>query len=428
MKIYKTHYLEKDTVYQILGNVEKDIPESYTGGAVDVYIPHNGVGYFDSKERKELYYYDANSLYPFVIHEFEMPTGKPIAFEGDIRKVDPNAYGFFYCKISTPSYLEHPILQRRIKTTDGIRTVAGLGTWEGWIFSKEMDNAIEHGYTFEIIKGYKFTPKNLFNVYMNVLYNLRQQFSKSHALNLIAKLLMNALYGKFGMKPVKSLVEIYDQNNESHKENLKFNFDTLGESIQDYVQLDNFLIVVRDNLSNYKYSEKDDMFHGSDVNVAIASAITAGGRIHMSYFKNRQDIKIYYSDTDSLIVDSPLPSECVGNLLGEFKLEHVIRVGYFIAPPRRGYGFITTKGEEIVKVKGLTNKTTNMSTITLSELLIKDSQKEFTQEKWYKNIFTRPASGGGKITTKQIAYRLKCTSNKREAVYEKKKLKYLEKI
>jgi hypothetical protein len=27
-----------------------------------------------------------------------IPVGKPIVFEGDIRKVDPEAFGFFYCK------------------------------------------------------------------------------------------------------------------------------------------------------------------------------------------------------------------------------------------------------------------------------------------------------------------------------------------
>ena len=99
-----------------------------------------------------------------------MPVGKPVAFDGDIRAVEPNAYGFFYCKISTPEYLKHPILQRRIKTVDGVRTIAGLGSWEpGWINSAEMDNAMK----------------------------------------FIAKLLMNSLYGKFGMKLDRKDISIF---------------------------------------------------------------------------------------------------------------------------------------------------------------------------------------------------------------------------
>ena len=42
MKIYKAHYMPENTLYQILGKAEWDIREAYTGGAVDVYINHNG--------------------------------------------------------------------------------------------------------------------------------------------------------------------------------------------------------------------------------------------------------------------------------------------------------------------------------------------------------------------------------------------------
>ena len=83
-----------------------------------------------------------------------MPVGKPIAFEGNIRNIDPDAFGFFYCKITSPTDLEHPILQRSVMTAEGFRTVAGLGSWTGWINSLEMDNAMKHGYTFVILHGY----------------------------------------------------------------------------------------------------------------------------------------------------------------------------------------------------------------------------------------------------------------------------------
>src|SRR5712691_8242695 len=125
MRIYKTHFMPKDTIYQILGKPEQDIRESYTGGAVDVYIPHNKISSFFSKIKAtyiKLFCYDVNSLYPFIMASTQMPIGKPIAFNGDIRNIEPNAYGFFYCKITSPAYLEYPILQRRIKTSDGMRT------------------------------------------------------------------------------------------------------------------------------------------------------------------------------------------------------------------------------------------------------------------------------------------------------------------
>jgi hypothetical protein len=96
MKIFKVHFMTENVIYQVLGKVEQAIRQSYTGGSVDVYIPHN------SNDSDKLYYYDVNSLYPTVMANTPMPIGKPIVFEGDIRALDPIAYGFFYCKITTP--------------------------------------------------------------------------------------------------------------------------------------------------------------------------------------------------------------------------------------------------------------------------------------------------------------------------------------
>jgi hypothetical protein len=141
MRIWKTFFMPKDSVYQLHGLPEYNVRKSYTGGAVDVYIPTN-------KNNETLYSYDVNSLYPSSMLNNPMPVGQPVAFVGDIRKIDPNAFGFFYCKIISPEYLEHPILQRRIKVRGGLRTIAGLGTWHGWIFSEEMDNAMKYGYHF----------------------------------------------------------------------------------------------------------------------------------------------------------------------------------------------------------------------------------------------------------------------------------------
>jgi hypothetical protein len=86
-----------------------------------MYIPEN-------KEGTKVYGYDVNALYPFTMDEFDMPIGKPILFEGDIRIVDPEAFGFFYCNIIAPDNLDHPIIQTHIKTDAGIRSVAPLGT------------------------------------------------------------------------------------------------------------------------------------------------------------------------------------------------------------------------------------------------------------------------------------------------------------
>lgn len=183
-----------------------------------------------------------------------------------------------------------------------------------------------------------------------------------------------------------------------------------GNAIQNFILFDNHYLTVRKSLINYTYSEDEDMFHGLDVNVSIASAITAGARMWMSTHKNKTGFNVYYSDTDSWVIDAPLPDFMVGKELGQFKLEHMINKAVFLAP--KVYGFITTDGEEVIKVKGLTRESIeNISINDLELLLVKDSTREFTQEKWLKKVME------GDITIKDTIYTLKVTSNKRSPIY-----------
>lgn len=338
-----------------------------------------------------------------------MPIGKPIAFQGNILKYNPNAFGFFYCKIKSPEYLEHPILQRRIKTSNGIRTIAGLGSWEDWVFSEEMYNAIKYGYIFEVIKGYEFNKGNIFGNYINDNYNLRLEYPKGHPMNDSAKLLNNSLYGKFAMLPETTKIEILDNTTT----NINKTLDKLNTNIQDILILDNYIIIIHNKFipnDNTKHLFNDEtVTHQMDVNIAIASAITAYARIHMSQFKNNPLFNLYYSDTDSITIDKELPAEMIGNALGQLKLEHVISKAVFLAP--KVYGYITKDGNEIIKAKGLTKDTiSNIKVLDLDLLLKKDSIKLFNQDKLYKNLFN------SEIKVLDTAYTLKVTSNKRDPI------------
>jgi len=62
------------------------------------------------------------------MRNYPMPVGTPTYFEGDIRKIDSKAFGFFYCEIIAPDNIDHPIIQTHVKTTNGIRTISPIGT------------------------------------------------------------------------------------------------------------------------------------------------------------------------------------------------------------------------------------------------------------------------------------------------------------
>jgi len=121
-------------------------------------------------------------------------------------------------------------------------------------------------------------------------------------MNFIAKILLNSLYGRFGMDDNFENINIIHKDYYSDFEN-KF-----IDLITDKIELDDYILVF------YKANEEiiDDQGE-HNVSVSIAAAITAYSRIHMSQFKNNEDINLYYSDTDSIYTDSKIDDSFIDN-------------------------------------------------------------------------------------------------------------------
>lgn len=105
-------------------------------------------------------------------------------------------------EVETPKHLKHPILLNRIKTVNGgSKTVAPLGKWTGVYSSVEINRCKELGYKFKVLSGITFETDNIFKKYVEYFYNLKKNSSKDSPHYIIAKLLLNTLYGRFGMNP-----------------------------------------------------------------------------------------------------------------------------------------------------------------------------------------------------------------------------------
>lgn len=393
--IFRCNFMPEDKIPLLSGNMFTDIRKSYTGGSVDVYKPHG----------QNLIGYDVNSLYPFIMKNLPMPVGEPIYFEGDIDILSSmsDKLGFFEVDITSPDDLKHPIIQTKLKTSAGYRTVSPLGNWTDWIFSEEMNNAKKFGYTFKIKRGYLFNKANIFNNYITTLYEIKKASHKDDPMYLISKLLMNSLYGRFGMEPI---IET----------SLIINDDEVESLIDDNTITD--IIKLNDNkslINLYSDSDKDllnfSALSKDNINISFASAITAYARIEMSKFKNNPEINLYYSDTDSIYVDKPLHPVFVGQEIGELKLENKFKEAVFLAP--KVYAGQLEDDSEIVKVKGFTEK---LSLEQIKSLLIKDSKLELYHDKWFRNF------EDSSIEIKNQMYTLVSTENKRKLVYVENKL------
>lgn len=297
------------------------IKQSFTGGKVDVFKTHG----------ENVYHYDVNSLYPSVMAKYPMPNGNPRYFEGNILEIMGRPYGFFEVEIESPKDLFYPILQTRVQTSEGFRTVAPLGSWKSVLSSTEIYNAIDNfGYNFKILKGFLFERDIIYNKYVDYFNKIKSTTPKDNPMYLISKLLMNGLFGKTGQD--------YRFN-----ESRLVNNDTLLNLIQNktieiisntIIDEDLNFIVLFDKEKYSNNSAIPSSFNGC---IAHASEITSAARVEMSLvikYLIDNDYTIYYMDTDSFFIDKPLPDHLVSNTeLGKYKLEHIYKEAIFLARP-----------------------------------------------------------------------------------------------
>lgn len=220
---------------------------------------------------------------------------------------------------------------------------------------------------------------------------------------LIAKLLLNSLYGKFGMTDDLANHVVVDSNklDEIIESNCKTKITTVE------LDVDLFLVSYND-IDENKFIDDHTSF---DISVGVASAITAYSRVIMTQFKNLPDNKMYYTDTDSAVMEKPLDDSLVGKQFGQMVLERTYKEFVALAP--KVYGGITDDNKELVKVKGFKNK---ISFDNLKSLLEENKSLELNQTKWFRFI------DKGSISIKDQVYTLVLTANKRNLIYKYNKL------
>jgi hypothetical protein len=218
-------------------------------------------------------------------------------------------------------------------------------------------------------------------------------------MNFIAKILLNSLYGRFGMNDNFLEIDIIHKDFYADFENIFFDNIVESQDLGDY-KLVQYKIV--DELEN------DDAIHNTSI--AIAAAITAYSRIHMSQFKNDPKINLYYTDTDSIYTDSNIDDSFLSEtVLGKLKLENTCNKAIFLAP--KVYCLETDDGKVIYKVKGLKHEV-ELTMNDFEQLLYKQSFLRKTQLKFMRNLQS------GNIEVLDQMYTIKVTENKIKLIYD----------
>ncbi len=339
----------KFPIEKLSKNKDSFIRKSYRGGIVDLFKPHLVNGF----------HYDVNSLYPYVMKSFCMPIGIG-KWVDNISNIN-DFFGFVKVEVTSPSDMHKPFLNYY---DNNLGLISPLGTWTEVYFSEEIKYALTLGYKFKYIKGISYEKGIIFDELIDHLYNLRLNFDKGTPLNTLLKLLMNSLYGKFGMKldttesklinleEIKEYVSIYDVKNLSIL-NSKALITMEKEPIIDKLNslLVNQFITIDDYL---KFKNIKPNFNNNSA-VQIASAITAYARIEIDKFKRDPNLDVYYSDTDSIFCQNAISSKYISDTeLGKLKLENRIKEAIFLCP--KVYMVKNFNDETIIKCKGLNNQ------------------------------------------------------------------------
>lgn len=311
------------------------IRKSYFGGTTEVYRPKG----------ENIFHYDINSFYPFVMHHYDMPIGMP-KWSKNINL--DNDFGFFRCKIKVTN-LEIPILEYR---KDG-NLICPIGEWEGIYFSEELKYAKSIGYEIEILDGFIFKKQRIFTNYINDYFNKKYHAEKKTYQYYFYKLLLNSIYGRFGIKKNKFFTFI--ENEAQHL------YTSRSEEVKHFEFLnDNYILV------NSTKSSRANFYRSY---VQIASSITSYARIHLHKYKIKYKNNIYYSDTDSLYLDCKMDESDVDNsALGYFKLVNFYKTAIFIKS--KTYYLRAENGEEIIRMPGLNSKDINLLSIKDYETLL----------------------------------------------------------
>ena len=145
--------------------------------------------------------------------------------------------------------------------------------------------------------------------------------------------------------------------------------------------------------------------------MAIAAAVTSYSRMIINQYKLDAlalGLEIYYSDTDSLVLNGALPPEvCDSAALGKLKLEHKFTEGIFIIP--KVYYLLTEEGKEIKKCKGFSGKLNKSQYLDLLE----GKSLDLKVTKWIRSLKNNSIQ-----IQRDTSYQITPTLNKRKKVIE----------
>jgi len=274
--------------------------------------------------------YDVTSLYPYAQQEanFPHPNSLTIDLLPDKTSQWLKKEGICSVTVQVPESFIPPLPYRFNK-----RLFFPYGRMRGeWTIS-EVRHALELGVAllgcdWVISSSKTFNP---FGRYIDDLFSLRSVYlaNADRAANLI-KLLLNSLYGKWGLNPDRGLYRLVSL-----------------EQVDDFENMEGY-ISQEINGRLFAYGPIKSDRQPDYVNVFIAAQISAGARLILLDTLLDQGVQSCYCDTDSIITQGRIPE---GDGLGDWRLQMENGSAELLGP--KAYALHNAAMESVYHAKGV---------------------------------------------------------------------------
>lgn len=310
IKLFRRQYLKRPVPRS--EDTHEFIRRGYFGGRVERFITKGD----------KLSYFDINSSYPASMIG-NMPAGEAFEWDGEPpERFTRTMLGFVECDVYVPESTRIPVLPVKIdeKLIFPVGNLSGVWTYPELMMAVSLGARVVN---WKHSVWYK--PVKLFDDFVLDLYKYRDKSSPSYnaGLEAVVKILLNASYGKFGMKTTRKKIYIYSDPDKP----------------------DNAVPAAGGPEALVWYAEEE--VDAPYIMPQVSAWVTSMSRMRL--MKYMLDVlalggNVYYCDTDSVIADVTLPSsaklgelkdeipEFSGQLYGEFLGPKM----YILKSPKRG--------------------------------------------------------------------------------------------
>ena len=256
--------------------------------------------------------YDANSLYPSVMLNNLYPSPKMHFIEQPsqwkLMNILRNNQRLVIAKIMLNGENSDSQFLPAIDE-DGRRNYS-LKKFHGYLCEPEIKAALDRNWVIESVEEiYSFEANNIFSDFVNFFYNLRREYQKKgDSREIMCKLILNSLYGKFGQRD-------YSKRVENRAEVTRITRDTDWESTYE--------LKLWNHHKGAYLLEKEPSQICENSFAPIAAFVTSYGRVEL--LKAIEATDEIYCDTDSIFTQKSREEVekilKIGDELGDWKME-----------------------------------------------------------------------------------------------------------